>query len=517
MTGAPSPLIADAELEVSMAKPRRSICIICTLALSAAWFSAAAQEHGSPPSEDVSRLVASLLGNTPFEEDLAALTDRFGGRPTGSEQNLDAVEWALERFAAAGVDATKEPFTVPELWLARSASATIEGDGIRFEVPVAAMPFSVATPQEGVTAPLVDAGFATDDELEQLGERARGSFLLVETVPLTDIDGLFREYIEASRIEAWAFAAGAAGVVYMGARPSGVLHRHNASLGPDNEHPLAILEREAASRALRLLRAGHRLDLQLRIDVDSGPAYTSWNVIGEIKGTAMPEEIVVIGAHIDSWELGTGALDNACNVAMVLDIARQMARLDLQPKRTIRFALWNGEEQGLYGSWEYTKSHADELDRHVMASSYDTGTGRIIGLYTGGNPDVLHATERALAPIAGLGPFTNVDLPSFGTDHFDFLLQGVANLVANQAPANYGPNYHAASDTFDKVDLDTMRINGAIAAAVTWQFANMDVTWHRQTREEIEALIDGTDFGEELRAFHVLEDWENGRRGRPPE
>jgi hypothetical protein len=379
------------------------------------------------------------------------------------------------------------------------------------------MPFSVATPPDGITAPLVDAGFGTDDELERLGEMARDAFLLVETIPLLDIDGLFREYLEASRIEERAFAAGAAGVVYMGARPSGVLHRHNASLGPDNEHPLAILERDAASRALRLLRVGHRLDLRLRIDVESGPAYTSWNVIGEIKGTAVPEEIVVIGAHIDSWGLGTGALDNACNVAMVLDIARQMARLGLRPKRTIRFALWNGEEQGLFGSWEYTKAHVNEMDRHVMASSYDTGTGRITGLYTGGNPDVLEASERALAPIAGLGPFTNLDLPSYGTDHFDFLLQGVATLMANQEPANYGPNYHAASDTFDKVELDTMRLNAAIAAVVTWQFANMDVSWHRQTRQEIEALIDGTDFGDELRAFYVLEDWQAGRRGRPLE
>ncbi len=487
------------------------------LVVSLAWFSAAAEEHATAPSDDVSRLVAALLGDTPFEADLAALTDGFGGRPTGSEQNQRAVEWALERFGAAGVPATKEPFTVPELWLARSTTAVVEGDGIRFEVRAAAMPFSVATPLEGITAPLVDAGFATDEELEELGEKTRGAILLVETIPLEDIDGLFREYIEASRIEERAFAAGAAGVVYMGARPSGVLHRHNASLGPDNEHPLAILEREAAGRALRLLRAGHRLDLTLRIDAESGPAYTSWNVIGEIEGSAEPKDIVIIGAHIDSWGLGTGALDNACNVAMVLDIARQMARLGMRPKRTIRFALWNGEEQGLYGSWEYTKAHADEMDRHVMVSSYDTGTGRIIGLYTGGNPDVLEAAERALVPIAGLGPFTNLDQPSFGTDHFDFMLQGVANLVANQDPANYGPNYHAATDTFDKVELDTMRINAAIAAVVTWQFANMDVTWHRQTRQEIEALIDGTAFGEELRAFHVLEDWQTGHRGLPPE
>ena len=91
----------------------------------------------------------------------------------------------------------------------------------------------------------------------------------------------------------------------------------------------------------------------------------------------------------------------------------------------------------------------------------------------------------------------------------------MAALESNQEPANYGPNYHAASDTFDKVELDTMRINAAIAAVVTWQFANMDVTWHRQTRQEIQALIDGTDLGDSMRAFHLIEDWNAGRRGRP--
>ena len=133
---------------------------------------------------------------------------------------------------------------------------------------------------------------------------------------------------------------------------------------------------------------------------------------------------------------------------------------------------------------------------------------------TGGRPEVLAAVERSLAPIAGLGPFDNLDVPTFGTDHFDFMLQGVANLMANQEPADYGPNYHAATDTFDKVELDTMRINAAIAAVVTWQFANMDVTWHRQTRQEIQGLIDGTDLGDQMRAFHLLEDWGKGRRGR---
>jgi hypothetical protein len=300
----------------------------------------------------------------------------------------------------------------------------------------------------------------------------------------------------------------------MGSRSRDVLHRHNASLGPENRHPMVVMERDGARRALRLLRSGRELTLRLELDIRAGGPYESYNVIGEIPGSERPEEVVVVGAHLDSWGLGTGALDNGCNVALVIDLARQIVRLGLRPRRTIRFALWNGEEQGLHGSWGYVKTHADELDRHVMASSFDIGSGRITGFFTGGRPELAAAVDRALQPVAGLGPFTQVDVPIVGTDNYDFMMEGIGNLVANQESANYGPNYHARTDTFDKVDQEQLRLNAAIAAAVVWGFAEMDVDWHRQSRDEIEALIESTDLGEEMKSFGLWTAWESGRRGR---
>src|SRR4029078_9366767 len=126
-----------------------------------------------------------------------------------------------------------------------------------------------------------------------------------------------------------------------------------------------------AARVLRLLRSGKRLTLTAVLDLQSGPAYQSYNVIGEIRGRSKPDEIVLIGAHFDSWDLGEGALDNGANAMMVLDIARQIKRLGIRPVRTIRFALWSGEEQGMYGSLGYTRTHAAELDKHVMTTSVD--------------------------------------------------------------------------------------------------------------------------------------------------
>jgi Zn-dependent M28 family amino/carboxypeptidase len=275
-----------------------------------------------------------------------------------------------------------------------------------------------------------------------------------------------------------------------------------------------IMEREEAQRAQRLVRLGHRARLTATLDIESGGAYESYNVVGEIRGRERPGEIVLIGAHLDSWGLGTGANDNGCNVALVIDIARQMKRLGLQPSRTIRFALFNGEEQGMFGSLGYTRTHEAEMDAHVLASSYDIGSGRINGFFTGGRPDLVAQLQRALEQIAGLGPFVQIDQPIVGTDNYDFMMQGIPNLVANQEPANYGPNYHARSDTFDKVDLRQLRINAAIAAAVTWAFAHSDVTLRRQSRADIETLIRNTDLGEQMKSMGFWTDWAAGARGR---
>jgi hypothetical protein len=482
---------------------------------------AAALAAGSPAwlpaqSDDASRLVGALLGDTPMIADLETLTDQIGGRPTGSPANLRAFDWALERLREAGVDARKEPFQMPGLWLERSARATVSGKGVTFAPRVAALPFSTGTPAAGVSAPLVDAGRGTEADFASLGTRARGAFVLIETDELMDLDGLFREYNEAGHIERRAVAAAVAGLVYMSSRPGNTLARHNAALGLANRHPMMMMERDGAARALRLLRAGVPLALTAVLDIRSGPAYQAHNVIGEIRGSTKPDEVVVIGAHLDSWDLGTGALDNGANSAMVIDIARQMRRLGLKPARTIRFALWNGEEQNLNGSYGYTLAHAAELDRHVMASSYDIGTGRITGFFTGGRAELIPVLDRALEPVAGLGPFTHVDIPIVGTDNYDFMMQGVPNLVANQESANYGPNYHARSDEFGRADLRQLRLNAAIAAATTWGFATLELSLPRRTAQQVDSLVRNTDLADQMRSFNVYDAWAAGKRGLRP-
>ena len=215
--------------------------------------------------------------------DLEELTDTIGGRPTGSVPNLASVEWALGKFRDAGIAVRKEAFTMPARWDERSASASVTASSppgstappVTFAPRIAAMPFSTGTTLKGLTAALVDGGAGAIADFVRLGTAASGAFVLVETADLKDIDGLFREYVNASQTEADAFPRGVAGIVYMSSRPYGLLYRHNASLGPANRHPLMIMEREEAQRALRLIRAGRRRPARRACSTSRAAARTS--------------------------------------------------------------------------------------------------------------------------------------------------------------------------------------------------------------------------------------------------
>jgi len=469
---------------------------------------------GAALADDVDSLVGAMLGNTPIINDLHSLTDSIGGRVTGSQSNSAAVAWALERFEQANVAATAEEFEMPSQWQELEASALVSGD-VSFAARVVAKPFSTET-DGSLSAPLIDVGLGTVDDFGRLAEKARNAWVLVETPVLDDdigLAGLFLEYGGAAATARLAIDAGAAGIVFMSSRPRNLLYRL-PMLSSKEKLPILLMERESAERAMRLLRDGNSLTLRATISIDGGYAYQSSNVIGEIRGSSRPDEIVLLGAHLDSHDLGTGALDNGANVTMLIDIARQIRRLGLQPERTIRFALWNGEEQGLFGSWRYTERHEDELDNHIMAASFDIGTGKITGFFTGGRPGLPAIVDQQLAPIAGLGPFQQIDIPLVGTDNFDFMIEGVPNLIAAQADANYASNYHAASDTFDKVDQKQLKLNSAIAAALVWGFANTEARLPRQAHDDIQALVNATDLEQQMRNFGVWEDWAAGIRGR---
>jgi len=234
--------------------------------------------------------------------------------------------------------------------------------------------------------------------------------------------------------------------------------------------------------------------------------------MAEIRGREKPEEIVLIGAHLDSWNTGTGAEDNGVNCAMIIDIARQMARLKMRPRRTVRFALFTGEEQGMWGSSGYVHEHLKEMPNHVAAVIFDIGSGRMTGFFLNGRPELKGPVDEALH-AAGLDPLTNIDEALDGTDNFDFLLAGVPNLIGNQDERPYAAHYHAESDTFDKVNREEAKRNAAIAAAVLWGLAERaDRPASFQSRAEVEELLKRTRVDEQMKLFGQWEAWVEGKR-----
>ncbi|HET6371895.1 MAG TPA: M28 family peptidase [Candidatus Polarisedimenticolia bacterium] len=475
----------------------------------------AAERPPAQPADTAGRLTGRALAETPLLDDLRELTDTIGGRPTGSPACERAVAWAAARFKAAGLQTvSRERFTVPALWLpgtAEAASLSPEA----FPIRVVASPYSASTPGGGfLEAQLVDAGDGSPEEFERLGPSASGAIALVSSTEMKSLDDLFVEYIRTAPMLEAASKARVAALLLMSTRPRGLLYRHPVSVnGTIVPMPVGLASREQTARLRRLMERGP-VRVRLKLANVTGGAYESENVIAEICGRERPEEIVLIGAHLDSWDLGTGAEDNGVNVALVLDVARGFTQLALAPRRTVRFALYTGEEQGLWGSAGYVTSHAREMDKHAAVLVLDMGSGRITGFYLNGREDLRAPLARALEPLAGLGPFQILKEALDGSDNFDFLLAGVPNLFAAQDVSNYLPEYHAESDVFDRVNTREAKSNVAIASALIWALAESpDRPIPRQTRAEVEELLVKTGIDSQMKAFGQWNDWTAGQRG----
>lgn len=500
---------------MNYSRPRIVIPILLIMVLLVA---GSAGLQSSAQSQDASaRLYFRAIGNTPLLDDARELCDRIGGRPTGSPACERAIEWGVAAFRAAAVDSvTTETFTVPSLWLARSAVASAISPEA-FPLHIAAAPYSASTSlRQPLEARIVDAGDGSSEAFAKLGSRAKDSIAIVRSGEMKSLDDLFLEYLRNDALMEAARKAGVAALFLQSSRPRGLLYRHPVSLNARLVSvPVAVIAREEAARLLRL---AERQEVRVRLNLSNqvGGPYQSRNVVAEIRGSEKPDEIVLLGAHLDSWELGTGANDNGINSALVIDVARGIKMLGLHPRRTIRFVLFTGEEQGMWGSAGYVKNHEAELDRHTAVVIFDIGSGRTDGFYLNGREELRREVEDALRLVRGKRVWNNPLDGIDGTDNYDFLLSGVPNLVANQDASPYLPDYHAQSDVFEMIDGREAKTNTGIAAALVWGLANSSSPQlKRQTRIEIDKLLSATKLNEQMKAFGQWEDWVSGNRGIP--
>ncbi|MHB8215549.1 MAG: M20/M25/M40 family metallo-hydrolase [Candidatus Sulfotelmatobacter sp.] len=483
----------------------------------------------TPPAEtdDAARIIQSALQPSSLEINLRHLTDEIGGRVPGTPAMQRAIDWGVQTFKVAGADSVHtEEFSIPYSWAEGATEMTVSATGTALDPKLTQIPkvefrvrcVSVAwAPALAAVkhVPVIDVGKGTAADFAKAGDIS-GRIVLVHSTVLKTWEDLFAEYSNALPVITAAVKGKAKAVAFVATREHDILYRHtNSAEGEIDRIPQVLVAREDGERIGRLLASGHPVWADLSIPNQIGGPIKTANVIADIKGREKPSEFVILGAHLDSWELGTGALDNGCNAALVVDALRAIKVSGLTPRRSIRFILFSGEEEGLLGSRAYAIAHRPELDNAAGVIIYDSGTAKTTGFASGGRKDVLDIGKRLIAPFHQFGTTDLKTDMEGGTDHFDFMLEGVPTFVADQEEANYLENYHAVSDTYDKVDFAQLKKNVAEAAEFSFALANLpEKIGPRFTRAQIEQSIRETHSEGMLKSSGLWAAWQNGRLGR---
>jgi carboxypeptidase Q len=450
----------------------------CALATGAA-FSAptAAVQPGSSPAAGLSlaTLAGEVYANGRSLEYLRELSDELGPRLSGTAGYERAALWAAQQFRLMGIgDVHTEPVRLAHGWERGPAAAQLLGERPR-DLHVTSYGWSPATPAGGLKGPVAVLEDTTDAAIE--AAHVRGHLVLIDrqafTGPRAFRHASTEEWDRQRRYETLhqrLAQAGAMALLVHTDRPNQVLRTSAPTDGGELlALPVASIGMEDALLIRRLLGAG-AVELSLRLENRISGPVTLENVIAQIRGREFPDEAVMLGAHLDSWDLGTGAQDNGSGVAQVMDVARAFASRRVAPRRTLRIALWASEEQGLNGSIAHVRAQGAGMRQVVAYLNTDTGAGRPKGWNVGGREDVAKALQPLAPLLARIGGAATTDDLTFDTDTGPFTVAGVASLNLDVDDSEYDSVvHHKPADTFDKVDAHFLS-DGAAMLAVTAAF-----------------------------------------------
>lgn len=435
-------------------------------------------------------------------QNLEYLTDVIGPRLTGSPAARAANEWTLRRFQDYGLAAHLEQWNFGGTWTRGPMWA-------RLVVPrghdlvAASWAWAPGTGGKPARGPVVRVDASSPESLAANAARVKGAWVMLtppamvwnnDGPPMTAADSqqlrerfrlLFgrRQGLDsAARARLQQFLndqpyllkkLGALGQLTDAGKEQDLL---NMSGSPNRIYPLPYLVLAHEDYALlgRLIATGTVPQIEASVTntmtTDSVP---QWNTVAEIKGNELPGEVVIVGAHLDSWDLGTGASDNGTGSMATLEAARIIARSGVKPRRTIRFILFTGEEQGLIGSRKYAEAHAAEADSIQAVIVLDNGVGAIRGQALQSRLDLYYLWRALLEPVASLHADTITDNNKGGTDHLSFLPYGVPGFNFNQLTRGYNHTHHSQSDTYDKaIDWD-LRQASTVMAVTALELANL--------------------------------------------
>lgn len=414
------------------------------------------------------RIIAAATRDSAAWNRLALLSDRFGPRFSGTPNLERAIDWVLDEMRRDGFDNVRgEPVMVPR-WVRGTESAALVEPRAQ-NLPMLGLGGSIGTPADGITAPiLVVASF---DDLKAKAAEARGKIVLYD-VPFTTY-GATVQYRGTGAIE--AAKVGAVAALVRSVAPYSMRTPHTGGMRYDStvtRIPAAAITVEDSEMIHRMQRRGERVVIRLAMRAETLPDVQSRNVVGELSGREHPEEIVVIGGHIDSWDVGSGAMDDGGGVVIAWEAVRLLRQLGLTPRRTIRVVGWTNEENGLRGGTAYRDTHAAALDRHVLAIESDGGVFRPIGFgFTGSDSarTILRQVVRLLEPIGA-----DSLLPAGGgADIGPIMQRGVPGMGHVVDGTRYFWYHHTEADTPDKLDPREVAQNVAAMAIMAYVVADL--------------------------------------------
>ncbi len=408
--------------------------------------------------------------------DLAWLCDHIGHRLSGSAHLDQAILWAQERLKAAGlVNVHAEPVMVPH-WVRGPESADLILPAPH-HLHILGLGGSVGTPEGGLTADVAVVG--SFDELDKLGEAVKGKIVLFD-VPFKGYGHtVIYRHDGASR----AAKLGAVAALVRSVGPISLDTPHTGAMDYDPAYPkipTACVTIEASTQMRRMQQRGERIQMKLEMGAKTLPDAPSANVVGEVRGTETPEEVVIISGHLDSWDVGQGAQDDGAGTVIAIEAARLIQSLGLKPRRTLRVVLWTNEENGLRGGKAYRDAHRSEFKNIIAALETDSGSERVKGFHLELAKASSDAKAAALASLKGLEaamkPFNvTLSLGHSGADVSPMVAEGVPGIGVEHAGTHYFDVHHTHADTFDKVEKDDLAYNAAALATFAYALAQSDV------------------------------------------
>lgn len=437
-----------------------------------------AQVESDAGFTDAVKTKAELLMQAAKKDDVGLafvedLTTEIGPRLAGSEAEARGRAWAEAELKALGFQNVRtEDFEIP-YWSRISESVSITGDNPQALIATA-LGGSRATPEEGIEAEIVR--FGSMAELVASDDAAvKGKIVFIDELMTRTQDGSGYGVANMKRRGCAGTAAEKGGLACL-IRSVGTQYHRMAHTGGMSRKgalgalPAAAISPPDADQLTRLLERG-TVNVNVNIQVEAYDSAPSGNVIGEIVGRTHPEETVLIGCHLDSWDLGTGALDDGAGCGIVVGAAKLIMEQGEAPRRTIRVVLYGAEEVGLFGGAAYARKHAEDLPNHILAAESDFGADRIWSFQTRfGDGALVHAKElHALLQPLGVGPGDN--RARGGPDIGVLARAGVPVVTPRQNGLDYFDYHHTPDDTFDKIVPDAFRQNIAVYAAFSYVVA----------------------------------------------